>query len=269
MGVFCASALTGRQLSEVSIPVTASLESSAAAIVLGDEWDDFSNDEITAILSKNVLTDGRGVELLNLRGFRGETCATIEKTFANGVTERFTEDDVNGEFKNCSRAASMDIYYEGDAYLLKPDADTRIVSNLISGDNVHGPSSVLAQRNGKRMAIDGYLMPNQAQTASKRHQLISIFQWLSDDSIPVVIKKSIKVVPFVRGKDGNINVIMLCNAHFDATETFDVEIKSNSDFFFVGKDGKLLPADQRHENGTTYLTVKNIERWDYVLLVSR
>ena len=62
--------------------------------------------------------------------------------------------------------------------------------------------------------------------------------------------------------------VMLCNAHFDPTEKFEVEIISDKDFCFIEKDGSLIPAKQRHENGRTFVTVDNIERWDYVLLTS-
>ncbi|MBE6650711.1 MAG: hypothetical protein E7613_05300 [Ruminococcaceae bacterium] len=267
LGIFCASALTGRQLSEISVPVTANLRNAVAAIVVGDEWEEFSDSEIKDILSKNVLTDGKGLSVLNRRGFRNNTCGEVKKTFTNGVTERFTQDTVNGEFKNITRAASMDIYYEGDAYLLKADEDSRIISQLMTGETELGESFVMGERQRNKIAVDGYLMPNQAQTASKRHQLINVFQWLSGNKLPIVIKKSIKVVPIVRGKNGIPECIMLCNAHFDATGSFDVEIKCEENFSFVSRDGKLVPAVQEVKNGVTYITIDNIERWDYILLV--
>jgi hypothetical protein len=74
-------------------------------------------------------------------------------------------------------------------------------------------------------------------------------------------------VPIVRGKNGITECIMLCNAHFDATGSFDVQINCEGTFSFVSRDGKLVPAVQEIKNGVTYITIDNIERWDYVLLV--
>jgi hypothetical protein len=83
-----------------------------------------------------------------------------------------------------------------------------------------------------------------------------------------VIEKSIKVVPYAKGKNGEVQTVMLCNAHFDPTEEFEVEIISDKDFYIIKKDGSLTLAPQRHENGRTFVTIENIERWDYVLITS-
>ena len=273
MGVFCASAETGSHMSEISIPVTANLDTATCAIVLGEQWNQYTDDMVEKILSKNVITDGKGIAVLNKRGFRDKTCGEVEKTFHNGVVEYFHDNPLNGEFSGKIRYASMDIFYEGDAYLLNPDSDAEVVTSLKTNVKTettdHGPAMIKKEFNdGRKFIADGYLMPRQAQTASKRTQMINIFRWLSEDTLPVVIEKSIKVVPYARGKNGMVENVMLCNAHFDPTEKFEVEIISDKDFCFIEKDGSLIPAKQRHENGRTFVTVDNIERWDYVLLTS-
>lgn len=269
LGVYCASAVVGRQMNEISIPVTADLDKAVAAIVLGDEWNDYTDEMVEKILAKNVFTDGRGVDVLNERGFRNATCAVVEKTYPNGVIEYFHNNLLNGDFCGKTRYASMDIYYEGDAYQLKPDENAKVITSLKSGGNTLGCAMCASESSdGRKFVADGYLMPGQAQTASKRQQMMNIFEWMSGNKLPIVIEKSIKVVPNVRGKNGIPETVMLCNAHFDPTEEFEVEIRSDKEFYFIGKEGKLLPAKQRHVNGSTFVTVENIERWDYVLLTS-
>ena len=269
MGVFCADAVTGRLMSEISIPVTSNLEAATSAIVLGEEWEQYTDDMVLKILAKNVITDGKGLAVLNERGFRDKTCGEVDKTFRNGVIEYFCENPLNGEFCGKTRYASMDIYYEGAAYLVKADSDAEVVTSLKTGETVHGPAMIKKEfPDGRKLIADGYMMPGQAQTASKRTQMMNIFRWLSDDTLPVVIEKSIKIVPYARGKNGEVQTVMLCNAHFDPTEEFEVEIISDKDFYFINKDGSLAFAPQRHENGRAFVTIKNIERWDYVLLTS-
>ena len=270
MGVFCADSVTARYMSEISIPVTAKLDVATSAIVLGEEWNQYTDDMVEKILEKNVITDGRGLEVLNERGFRDKTCGEVQKAFPNGVIEYFHDNPLNGEFSGKVRYASMDIYYEGDAYLLKADDDAEVVTSLKTGPTIHGPAMIKKEfPDGRKFIADGYLMPGQAQTASKRTQMMNIFRWLSGNQLPVVIEKSIKVVPYARGKNGIVENVMLCNAHFDPTEEFEVEIISDKDFYFIEKDGSLTLAKQHHENGRTFVMVDNIERWDYVLLTTK
>ncbi len=268
LGIYCASAVVGRQMNEISIPVTSNLKASSAAIVLGDEWNDYTDEEIEEILDKNVFTDGRGVEVLAERGFRKDICASVDKTYPNGVIEYFHNHSLNGEFSGKTRYASMDIYYEGDAYQLIPDSNAEVITSL-KADDILGCAMCCAQmKNGRRVVADGYLMPGQAQTASKRTQMMNVFEWLSDNSLPVIIEKSIKVVPIVRGKNKEPENIMLCNAHFDATEEFVLEVRSDKEFYMISDNGELIEVEQKHENGKTYITINNIPGWNYVLLTS-
>ncbi len=269
MGVFCADAVTARYMSEISIPVTANLDAATSAIVLGEEWNQYTDDMVLKILAKNVITDGKGLDVLNERGFRDKTCGEVEKAFPNGVIEYFHDNPLNGEFCGKTRYASMDIYYEGDAYLLKPDDGAEVVTSLKTGQTVHGAAMIKKEfPDGRKFIADGYMMPGQAQTASKRTQMMNIFSWLSGNTLPVVIEKSIKVVPYAKGKNGEVQTVMLCNAHFDPTEEFEVEIISDKDFCIINKDGSLTLMPQRHENGRTFVKINNIERWDYVLITS-
>ncbi len=269
LGVFCADKYTAQRMSEVSIPVTSNLKKAVAAVVLGEQWNNYSNAEIEEILDKNVLTDGRGAQVLIERGFKADVCATIDKTYHSGVVEYFQDHELNGKMAGKIRAVSMDIHYEGDAYQLIPDDYAEVVTTFKSGGKMFGCAMCSAvMPSGRKFIADGMLMPGQAQTETKRTQLMHVFRWLSNNTMPVVIEKSIKVVPLVRGKNNEPQNILLCNAHFDPTEEFEVEVRSDKEFYIISQSGEYISVPQRHVNGKTYITIENIPGWDYILLTS-
>jgi hypothetical protein len=125
---------------------------------------------------------------------------------------------------------------------------------------------VYRREDGSVIVVDGCLMPKQIQTGNKKQQMTNAFERISANRLPVVIEKSVKVVPTVSANQSNVS-IMLTNAHFDPTGEFEIRIRKGRDFKILTDAGELLPIEQQTENGETVLTVKSIGAWQYLLLI--
>jgi len=265
-GVFCSHAISAQYLNEISIPVTANFENAVAAFILGEEWNKYDNTMVEKILHKNVLTDGSGLEILNERGFEAFVGGNVKNVYKNGVDEVFSQHVMNEEFKGYSRHISMDIYYETDAYEVEMANEAECLS-ILSGN--HGISMYkYISSKGTKFIGDGCLMPGQMQTASKRTQMMNVYDWLADNKLPVIIKKSIKVIPTVTtDSQGTVN-IMLTNASFDKTGNFDLVVRGKGTFVMIGADGEPIPLRQTEKEQETVIHINNIDGWNYMIITN-
>lgn len=273
-GVYCNSKLLSKVFNEISIPITRYPEKAVMCIASGDEMVELSDSEIEILLKKNLLTDGKGLEALNNRGF-GDYCGgRVKAIYDNSMAERFTESDINGNFKNHYRDVFMNFkcYHENDfAYETEPHENAEVISNLET--ITHRPlgcSLYSFESNfGTKFACDGYLMPNSIKSAPKREQLSNLLDRLSCGRLPVRIKKSIKVMPAVTSDDNGGMNIMLTNASFDGTGAFVCTVRSDKQFSIIGESGELLPVEQRITGDESEIILDNIPAWSYVLLTNK
>lgn len=271
-GVYCVGRGLARTLCELGIPVTYDFENSVAAFVLGDAWNGIDDGEITKMLSKGVMTDGRGLQILCERGFSRECGGKIKKEYKSSVAERFTEHKLCGEYKNYYRDVFMNfVYYvnnSGSAYEFDIEKTAQAVSNLETITHEKLGCSLYINDNGKRFAADGYFFINSTKTYAKKLQTGNILDWISGEKLPVRIKETIKIMPIVKNdKDGNMTV-MLTNASFDKTGSFECEIRNDKKFYLIGKNGKLKALKQTKKGSSTVVKIRNIDAWDYVLLTN-
>lgn len=266
-GVYCISHIHARALNEIGIPVTPFKEAAIAFYILSSEWDRFCDSEIEEMLSRGVYTDGLGLKKLAERGFT-DLGGKAARKYENGVWEYFTDHKINGNVPNRERFTSLDIFHEADAYELIPDEGAEVISMLKSAfGGLRGACAYIYRRkDGSYITVDGCLMPKQIQTDNKRDQMTGAFELLSKNSLPVIVDKCIKVVPTVTVGEKNVN-IMLVNAHFDNTGTFDIRVRGGKDFKILTERGELIPANEKISDGERVITLDALGAWQYVLLV--
>ena len=269
-GVYCRNKSTARLLNEISMPVTPYFENAFASFILGDEWKDLSNEEIKEIFKKGIFTDGKGVEILHSLGHGNDCGGKVAKTYASSMAERFTLHPLNGCYTKYYRDVFMNFYYESDAYEFETAKIAEDISHLETithkpvGCSMYKYHSPL----GLRFIADGYLMPHSMKTAAKREQVGNAIDWLTNKSLPIRIKKSIKIIPTVTvNSNGGMN-IMLTNASFDQSGSFECYIRNDSQFYLINQLGELLPVSQRTEGDEAIIMIDNINGWDYILLTN-
>ena len=274
VGVYCTNPNTAKLINEIGLPVTATLDQATAAVVLGEEWNSMSDEEIQKTLDKNALTDGVGLAILIKRGFGHRCGGQIKDVYDSGMAERFGSHRLNGAYKNHYRDVFMNFSYyinnSGDAYTFAPSEKAEIVSSLET--LTHEPSDcslyIFEHESGSRFAADGYLFPNSLCTEAKKEQLENVIDWLTGDKLPVRIKAPVKIMPSVTaGSDGSMT-IMLTNASFDTTGIFECIVRSSKKFRIIDANGALLPIEQHISEGEMSMTIPGIGAWGYVLLTN-
>ncbi len=263
-GIYCMEPVMAGQLSEIGLPMTAFHETALSYFLVGDQWDAFTDEEVGEILKKNVFTDGDGLIRLHERGF-GDLCGgSVKDKYANGVQERFTDHELNGEFCGTVRPVSLDVYKDTDAYTMTPGADSEPLSELtVKGEPVGCSAYIHKRADGSYFVADGCLMKNQIQTNNKRRQLLNVFDRISDGGLPLYIHKSVKVAPIVsKGASGAVN-ISLVNAHFDHTGEISVRIRGAKNFKVIGGNVYIT---ERMQNGETYVLLDGLMPWQYFVM---
>jgi len=271
-GVYSSNTIFARTLCELGIPFTAYKDHSVASAIIEEQWNKLDDKTIEELLKKNVFTDGRGLEILTEKGFGRYLGGKVKKAYDNGMSERFGDHELNGDYKDFYRDAIMNFtgFNKGFAYELEPFEKAEVVSNLetITHKDV-GCSLYIYENDGIKFACDGHLYPNSSKTAAKKVQITNILDWLSGGKLPVIIKSPAKIMPSVlANKNGDMS-IMLINASFDSTGSFECIIRSDKDFYIIGNDGNLIPAKQKKNGSETVLTIDNITGWDYILLTNK
>lgn len=266
-GVYCAYSWRACCLNEIGIPVTPHLENACACYVIGDEWNSYRDEEIEKMLKIGVYTDGEGLLKLKARGF-DDLGGEIATTYENGVWEHFPEHPFQPHLSNCERFTSLDIFREASAFALSPVSGAEVISMLNSAfGGLRGCSAYVYRRgDGSVIVVDGCLMPKQIQTDNKKLQMTNAFERISANQLPIVIEKSIKVVPTVSANQSNVS-IMLTNAHFDPTGAFEIRIRKGRDFKILSDTGDLVPIDQQRVGDETFLTLESIGAWQYRILI--
>ena len=270
-GVFCINKVTARLLNEISLPVTSCLENASVAVILGKEWTRFSTTDIKKFFKKGVFTDGAGVETLCSLGY-GEFCGgEVKHIYSNGMAERFNEHYINESYKNYYRDVYMNFIFEGNAYEFKMSDVAEEISQLetITHEKVGCSMYRYESPLGRRFVADGYFMLQSSKSAAKREQIGNVIDWLSHERLPIRIKKSIKIIPTVTmGLTGEMN-IMLTNASFDKTGSFEICIRGTGRFYIINQSGELLSIIQRKEGKETIVEVNNIDAWSYILITNQ
>ena len=273
-GVYCSSPELARKVNELGVPITACFENAVAAIILGDEWKAYTDEEIKQIISKRILTDGKGLEILCERGFSESCGGKVKSVYDNGMAERFGNHTLNGDYKNFYRDVFMNFTYyinnTGAAYELAPAEKAEVISNLetITHNSMGCSLYVFESETGTRFAADGYLFPNSIATAAKREQLANVIDWLTGNTLPVRINQTVKIMPSVTmASNGDMN-IMLTNASFDDSGSFACTIRSRKEIYALGNEGKVLPIKQKRTINGISVTIENIKAWDYMLLTN-
>ncbi|REE68113.1 hypothetical protein A8990_13842 [Paenibacillus taihuensis] len=263
-------------LSEIGIPLSMDVDQACAIVLSGMMAEGYTTEELMAMLSRGVLMDGKTVEILTARGL-GEYCGVaIERTYDNGVLERFTDDPINTGFAGENRDARNSMSRE-PGYVLKPLHDeVRVLDRLVSYTKEDvGPASTLYENAlGGRVAVQGYVPWQLIHSGIKRTQLLRICDWLSYDRLPVVIDRCLKVVPFIKqAEEANGWFLMLFNGSFDETGSFEAKLRigARSDkakwtIYELLADGTSIPLPEtaiESSEGEVVLRLDHLRIWKF------
>ncbi len=244
-------------LNLIGLPVANNVKDSDFMMLTGDDIYLATDNEIDGILKKGAVIDLRAAEALCERGF-GERIGIKKIEYINGIYagERFTENDMNGEYKN---SGNSDYIYSTilDKETIKQITycdKTQILSYYIDHHKQKICDGIGAHQNenGERFVIlpfsDNMFMFFTNVNHKRRRQLINCFEWIGGKSLPVISQNEKLCVNINCFEDKN--VISLFNLQSDDINTIRLRYSPEGTLMYVHeKTGDLIPLEFRYENG--------------------
>lgn len=229
-------------LASLGLPLCTDTEKSSGVILHADAVAGFSDTELRSILELGVMMDGLAAMRVQERGLGkllGVEVSLINKPLP--YRERISEDSLNDGFSGKIWNASGN---SSGAYMLKPFSKNHRVLGFYEDrlEISHGISTVLTENKaGGRVAIFGYYGWESATSGSKRNQYLKAADWISQNTLPVVVQSiaQVMVVPRVDVK-GKLVSIFLLNVSIDKTQPLELLLRgvTSSSVHWFTPDGK-------------------------------
>jgi len=221
-------------LAEIGLPMATDAPGDGV-VLSGRVAEAFSEDELRQLLAGGVLMDTASLDVLTERGLADLTGVRIGRRIDNGVMERYTGDPLNGPHAGELRDCRIEFWGDarGQADVLEPLADgVRFLANLETYFNEQRGPCLSAYENalGGRVVVMGYAPWMLIHSGAKRTQLQNLADWITRDRLPVRIRETLPLVPFVRlSEDRTKGLMVLLNASTDWLEEATVEIRAPRD----------------------------------------
>ena len=255
------------QWTELGFAFTNDPVAACAVLLAGNVADAFSDDELRKMLSGAVFMDVHALQVLHKRGLGDLTGVKPGEQFS-GVLERMTDHELNGSYAGNERCT----YVDSGWALQSTDKKTEVLANLmlVSGHD-RGPC-LTAYRNGTggRVVVMSYAPWTHLGRPSKWHQLRALVDWATENEMPLVFDRPIRVTPFVRmSPDGTRFVIVLLNNGLDPTGplSFTIRVKGTR-VWLVQSSGARVPLRTQKAGGNGFtVTLDNLPAWQMAILV--
>jgi len=233
-------------LNLLGIPVSSNPKLSDFMMLVGDDIYLASDSEIDSILKKGAVIDLRAAEALFERGYGDRIgvlkISKIDKVFSG---ERFTDDEINGEFRN---VANSDYMYSTliDDETLKDITyleGARFLSFYVNHrkEKVCAGVTVYENSNGERFLILPYVDNDFTYFTNvnhkRRRQFINAFEWISGKRIPVCAENEKMCVNI--NSFPNRNVITLFNLASDDVKKPKIRYTPIGILKYIDKTGTL------------------------------
>ncbi|MBQ3150402.1 MAG: hypothetical protein IJB86_04060 [Clostridia bacterium] len=241
-----------------------------------------SKDDLTKLLSKNVITDAQAVEYMQSVGidlrFDFLSATSLE---AAVLGERFTDHPVNSVYRDkyfASFFSPGDVNYR---FITKYPADAEVLgiyessspcpAKTDSADTPLGVSNVIIRTaNGGKWAVMGYALWKRNIPSFARERLMNIVDYLSGNNMPAIIKSNVQAIlmPRVSKDNGKTVAVSITNCTVEEQENVSVLIRNpESDNFrlmsYLNGNGPI----EYKKNGNEYLvTVPKIAPWSVVTI---
>lgn len=240
----------------LGMPVSSKPKESDFTMLVGDDIYLASDSEIDSILKKGAIIDLRAAEALLERGYGKRigisSIKKIEKVFSG---ERFTDDDINGEFKG---VANSDYFYSTlidseTAKEISYFSDARVLSFYINHrkEKVCDAVAAYENENGERFIILPYVDTDFTYFTNvnhkRRRQLINGFEWIAGKKLPVFAdneKMCVNINCFP-----NRNVITLFNLASDDVTAPKLRYTPIGKLKYVDESGGILPLNSKAADG--------------------
>jgi len=241
--------------------------SACGTLLAGRIAEAFSDDELRRILAGAVFMDNHALEVLWKRGL-GELAGVQPGREVPSSRERFTEHPLNAPFAGDERMT------HGHAgWSLQPmGREVETLSHIVGIDDEDCGPCVTTYENdsGGRVVVMGHVPWTNLGMAGKLAQLRALVDWATQDRMPLMPDRPLRVTPFVRMNSQRTRfAAVLLNNGLDPTGPFGVRIRAKVSRVRLLKPSgeEVLPLEQV-ENGV-FVKLKDLAAWQTAILVGK
>jgi hypothetical protein len=258
---------------EIGLPAAYSPEGAAVTLLFPQSVAAMSDDAIRQALAGGVYTDAETLDALNRRGFGQLTGLAVEQALPDDCIEELVSHPLNGSFAGRQRDCRQSFYHVPGHQLKLTNPQAAILARLVDYGGQEKASTSMAMfenSSGGRIVVCGYYPWSFLHNLSKTSQMKSIMRWLSRDQLPAYVASFHKVNLWARTPPHGPLAVALVNSSFDAAETLDLALRTDSNKITVfDMQGRATVVTSSRVDGPyRHFTLPIVEPWSMRLVVT-
>jgi hypothetical protein len=217
-------------LGELGLPLAYSPQAARTSVLSGPLPAAFDRREIERLFSGGVLLDVPAVRSLMQMGLGEYTGVHVAEGIAHDMSEVLSAHPLNGRFVGWSRDCRQSFWPE-TAYRLEAAADgVEELAHLADYSGANRGPCMTAYRNtlGGRVLVSGYYPWTLIHNLAKSSQMKAACQWLSGDTLPVVVETYARAVVWARNDGQGRLVVVLLNASLDPVPALSLRARASA-----------------------------------------
>jgi hypothetical protein len=257
-------------LGELGLPIAYGAQGARISVLSGPLPAAFSRPELERMLSGGVLLDAPAAHSLAQLGLGDATGVRIAGGIAQDMSEVLSDHPLNGRFAGWSRNCRQSFWPETACRLEAAAEGVEELAHLADYAGAgHGPC-MTAYRNplGGRVVVAGYYPWTLIHNLAKSSQMKAVCQWLSRESLPVVVETYARVVVWARHDPQGRLVLVLLNASLDPAPVLSLRVRARpapvQHLTMSGEERTLAPAACGPDH--VAVTLENVAPWSMHLL---
>ncbi|CAN5777353.1 hypothetical protein BH09VER1_BH09VER1_17290 [soil metagenome] len=259
-------------LSELGIPICYRESEGCLTAISGRMPHALGAKRMRGLLAKGVLLDAEALEALHEMGLGDLTGAKLGKSYEADTLEEFSDHPLNGEYANWRRDCRQSFSYwnEPARELVPTTSETSVLASIKDYQGrIRGASlTVFENHLGGRVSVMSYFPWKLNQSHARVGQLTILCDWLSRNTMPLIIETPSRVVSWARRRADGRMVFGLLNLSGDTYEVVDISVRAKRpQFARLSMDGSTRPVLAREIGKHLHLSINNFKPYTFEVLL--
>lgn len=216
------------KLTTFGLPVTY-YAGQPAVLLHPDMVGSLTEQQLKALFSGGVITDGQVIAALEKRGFAHLTGVRAEDAPVVNGAEKLTAHPLNGNYVGRLWIQYLISGLTTMQTLSSDNPDTQILGHYVTNSGTENgiASLVTTTPLGGRLAVFGYNLWEPTVNTARRHQILAAADWVSGGIIPVLVETTARVNAIPRtDAQGRLTSVMLLNNSIDVTPELTLRLRN-------------------------------------------
>jgi len=255
--------------SEIGLPFAYGASGRRVTILAGETASQWNREEWLQMLSSSAVLDAAALGYANALGLEEHTGFTVCGTRERDTIERFTSDELNGNFAGWHRDCRPSFWAQTST-IFEPARGSRVLSELIDfkPQSFGATSGVFENELGGRVAVLGYYPWQMVHSLAKTEQLKSLCRWLSRDGIAAYVESCTRTAIWCRRDSQNRPALLILNASLDAQDISIRVLNAPPTFQCVRMNGEEETLSRGAGEIYSSYAVPSLGAWQAALLTA-